>query len=63
MAEQVESARSASIEHDEYLGSHVELRADTAVDLDSLDALCEETGALMKVEGENPYGEHVYLFR
>lgn len=61
--EQVESARSASIEHDDYIGTHVEMRASDAVDIESLDDICNETGAVMKVEGVQPDGEYVYLFR
>ena len=61
-AEQISGVR-ASIEYDDAYGPHVQISADDEVPLETLDEICEETGAVMKVEGTNPFGEYEYLFR
>lgn len=61
-AEQISGVR-ASIEYDDAYGPHVQISADSEVPLDTLDEICEETDSVMKVEGQNPFGEYEYLFR
>jgi len=61
-AEQISGSR-ASVEYDDDYGPHVVLSSDTEVPLDTLDQISEETDSLMKVEGQNPFGEYEYLFR
>lgn len=61
-AEQISGVR-ASIEYDDAYGAYVEISSQDEVPLDTLDEICEETDAVMKVEGQNPFGEYEYLFR
>jgi len=61
-AEKISGVR-ASIEHNDQYGPHVELSADSEVPLETLDEICEETDSVMKVNGQNPFGEYEYLFR
>jgi hypothetical protein len=57
------TGESASIKYDEYTGPHIEVTSEETIPMEKLDAVCEQTGALMKVEGEGYLGEYTYLFR
>jgi len=52
-----------SIEYDDAYGEHVSLIAREQAPLDTLEQICEEADATMKVEGQNPFGEYEYAFR
>jgi hypothetical protein len=57
------TGESASIQYDEYSGPHIEVTSEETIPMESLDKVCEETGTLMKVEGQGRFGEYRYLFR
>lgn len=52
-----------SIEYDDDYGSYVSLASEEQAPLDRLEQICEEADAMMKVEGQNPFGEYEYAFR
>lgn len=59
--ESVDGVRRASIDYDER-GEHVSVSVE-GDGLSELDTLCESVDAVMKVEGENPYGETEVVLR
>jgi hypothetical protein len=62
VAESITGER-ASIQYDEYMGAYIEVASEDAIKIDTLNSVCEQTGAVMKVGEPNHFGENRYLFR
>ena len=53
----------AVIKYNERTGAYVEVASENPIEINTLDSVCEQTDALMKVAEPNHFGEHRYLFR